>query len=58
MSVVQTILQKAKSDLKFATLIIKDPVRTLAPYKLTTGEQKEVVEKVKTLQSKSIWPED
>jgi len=56
MSTVQTIVQKAKSDKKFAVRIVQDPSTTLASYKLTRLELNEVVTQVKNL--RGIWPAD
>jgi hypothetical protein len=58
MSKIQTIIQKAKSDKQFATLILKSPSKALASYKLSPVEVNEVVEKIRTLKSRGIWPAD
>ena len=58
MSVVQTIIQKAKSDKKFGTLILRDPQRALASYKLSSFDIQKIVKEVKTFESRGIWPAD
>jgi len=58
MSKIQTIIQKAKSDKQFATLILNNPSKALVSYKLSPAELKEVTSKIRTLGTRGIWPAD
>jgi hypothetical protein len=55
---INSIVQKAKSDQNLAMRILKEPTTALKSYKLTSIEITEVVQEVKALNLRGIWPSD